>query len=104
MVRFSAMASRVRLLQIGGFTMRREQLPRRGIARRFLLLALTGLLVTFASGCSGFGAQQATLPNALTEFPIPTANSSPRGIVTGPGGNLWFAESDGNKIGRITPA
>jgi hypothetical protein len=43
MVRFSSKASCVLLLQIGGFKMRREQLPRLGIAHRFLLLALTGL-------------------------------------------------------------
>jgi streptogramin lyase len=39
-----------------------------------------------------------------SEFPIPTANSYPGGITAGPDGNLWFTESSGNKIGRITPA
>ncbi len=29
--------------------------------------------------------------------------SWPRGITTGPDGNVWFAEMAGNKIGRITP-
>ncbi len=38
----------------------------------------------------------------ITEFPIPTANSSPTGIAAGPDGNLWFTELTGNKIGRIT--
>lgn len=41
---------------------------------------------------------------ALTEFPIPTASSSPNGIVAGPDGNLWFTENSGNKIGRINPS
>ncbi len=39
----------------------------------------------------------------VTEFPIPTANSSPSGITTGSDGNLWFTERAG-KIGRITPS
>ena len=29
----------------------------------------------------------------VTEFPIPTASSSPCGIAAGPDGNLWFTES-----------
>ena len=39
----------------------------------------------------------------ITEFSVPTAGSFPSGITAGPDGNLWFAESAGNKIGRITP-
>jgi streptogramin lyase len=39
----------------------------------------------------------------LTEFPIhpgvPNANSSPCGITSGPDGNLWFTEYDGDLIG-----
>lgn len=38
----------------------------------------------------------------VTEFPIPTARSGPTYIVAGPDGNLWFTETDANKIGRIT--
>lgn len=37
----------------------------------------------------------------IKEFPIPTANSQPQGIAPFPGGNLWFCESNGNKIGEI---
>ncbi len=33
-----------------------------------------------------------------------SANSNLQGIAAGPDGNLWFTESDGNRIGRITPA
>jgi streptogramin lyase len=44
-----------------------------------------------------------TPSGAITEFPIPTANSQPVSIVTGSDGNLWFAEQDSLKIGRITP-
>src|SRR5262249_14732159 len=38
----------------------------------------------------------------ITEFPTPTSASSPRGIVAGPDGALWFTEIDAKKIGRIT--
>ena len=41
---------------------------------------------------------------SITEFVIPTAVSNPFGIAPGPDGNLWFTESNGGKIGRITPA
>ena len=41
---------------------------------------------------------------SITGFPLPTAASGPAGIVAGPDGNLWFTESSGNRIGRITPA
>lgn len=41
---------------------------------------------------------------SIIEFPIPTAGSNPYFIVTGPDGNLWFAEAGGNKIGKITTA
>ena len=44
------------------------------------------------------------LSPTITEFPVPTANSGPYGITAGPDGNLWFTESGGGQIGRITPA
>ncbi|HEY7126250.1 MAG TPA: protein kinase [Ktedonobacterales bacterium] len=40
---------------------------------------------------------------SINEFPLPTVNSDPYGITTGPDGNLWFTELEGNQIGRITP-
>src|SRR5512135_2823551 len=48
----------------------------------------------------------AQMAGAVTfnEFPIPTAGSYLNGITLGPDGNIWFAEVDGNKIGRITPS
>ncbi len=39
----------------------------------------------------------------LTSFPIPTPNSFPGAVATGPDGNLWFVEGASGKIGRITP-
>src|SRR5215472_10640264 len=40
----------------------------------------------------------------ISEFAVGTRFSEPVGITAGPDGNLWFTESLGNKIGRITPA
>ena len=41
--------------------------------------------------------------HAITEFAIPTANSSPNGITAGPDGNLWFTEAGSEQIGMINP-
>jgi virginiamycin B lyase len=38
----------------------------------------------------------------ITEFAIPTADSSPQVIAAGPDDALWFTEFSANKIGRIT--
>jgi streptogramin lyase len=43
-----------------------------------------------------------TTSGFVTEFAIPTASSTPKGLTTGSDGNLWFVEENGNKIGRIT--
>ncbi len=40
---------------------------------------------------------------SITEYPTPTtASSEPAGITLGPDGALWFTETLGNKIGRIS--
>jgi virginiamycin B lyase len=44
------------------------------------------------------GLAKQVLAQVINEFPVPTANSYPRGIVT----RLWFTEPGANKIGRIT--
>jgi virginiamycin B lyase len=43
-------------------------------------------------------------PTAFVEYPIPSANSNPNGIATGPDGAVWFAEDaeGASKIGRIS--
>jgi streptogramin lyase len=46
----------------------------------------------------------ATAQVTITEFLVPTSGSQPGAITAGPDGNLWFTESAGNNIGRITPA
>jgi uncharacterized repeat protein (TIGR01451 family) len=40
----------------------------------------------------------------IVEFTLPNTGSRPWGIASGPDGNLWFAENNGNRIGRITTA
>jgi streptogramin lyase len=68
------------------------------LATRSFLAAVVALAV--AGTCSAASADVGT----ISEYPIPTANSTPRGITTGPDGRLWFTENMGNKIGRITTA
>jgi streptogramin lyase len=63
------------------------------------VLALTLIVLLFLTGC---GQSQKPVAGIITEFAIPTHNSSPAGIAAGPDGSLWFTEADGNKIGRIT--
>lgn len=38
----------------------------------------------------------------VTQFPIPTPQSYPYKITVGPDKALWFTESEGNKIGRLS--
>jgi len=45
-----------------------------------------------------------TPAGAITEYDIPTANSGPIAITTGPDGNLWFTENNAGAIGKITTA
>ena len=39
----------------------------------------------------------------VVEFALPTPDSYAQGIAAGPDGNLWFAEYNGNRIGRLVP-
>jgi streptogramin lyase len=49
--------------------------------------------------------QRVLLALSVTSFPIPLVGIvQPQGITTGPDGNLWFAETGADKIGRMTPA
>ena len=61
-------------------------------------IVLGGSLASFVLLAGGVCAQ------AITEFSAGiTPGAGPTGITAGPDGNLWFAESTGNRIGRITP-
>ena len=61
--------------------------------RRFRNGLLAGLFVLI--GSSPVQAQ-------FTEYALPTADCQPWRITAGPDGALWFTESNGNNIGRIT--
>ena len=62
-------------------------------------LARAGILALVGVSLAGVARSQ-----SITEFPIPHPASGPSGIAAGPDGNLWFTESNGNRIGRITTA
>jgi len=42
-----------------------------------------------------------TTSGSITEYAIPTIDSQPFGITAGPDSAMWFAEVNGNNIGRI---
>jgi streptogramin lyase len=70
-------------------------------------LVLVGSLVAVPASPGAAARTAATGPAAaartITYFTTPTLDSRPFGITVGPDGNLWFTESNANRIGRITP-
>ncbi len=86
----------------------------RSVSSRDAFIAVLLLaLITILGGCGSSTAQPSgrtpsptkkELKGTITEFPLPTSNSAPAEIITGPDGNLWFVEGESNKIGRITPS
>jgi virginiamycin B lyase len=69
--------------------------------RTRILFAALAIGETLAVSVTGL-PNAAAYPQVFTEYTIPTAGSAPSGITAGPDGALWFTESAGNKIGRIT--
>lgn len=74
-----------------------HQLPTRG--PKFLTTGPDGN-IWYTDDSSVIGKYQ--LNGTVTQYPTPTANSSPRGIAVGPDGNLWFTEFNSSKIAKIT--
>jgi streptogramin lyase len=75
----------------------------------FVGLLVCGGLATFAVGglfTTRVGSSSSSRPVPqqlyLQEYALPHARSTPLGIVLGPDGAVWFTESDGHRIGRIT--
>src|SRR5436309_2462457 len=68
-----------------------------------LIVKLSFIIVTLV-GVLGLTVPiaQAAVSSGISEFKIPTADSFPGDIVKGPDGASWFAESEGNKIARIS--
>ena len=58
--------------------------------------------VTVTTGYTSSTLTVPTIAGIFDEYTVPTANAQPYGITTGPDGALWFSESAGNKIARVT--
>ncbi len=69
--------------------------PTSGIACPVILGDSTGTTFTIPASLTAVGG-------TFTEYPLPTSNAQPYSIATGPDGNLWFTESNSDKIGKIT--
>jgi streptogramin lyase len=70
----------------------------------FLARAAAAALVSSSAGLILPAGGALAAVGDITEYAVPTAASHPESIVSGPDGNLWFTEFDGNKIGRVTPS
>lgn len=70
-----------------------------------LLVMLVILLIGGTVGIQALRTRWSSTEPAgkITEFALPILKSIPLKITAGPDGNLWFAESGADKIGRITP-
>ncbi|WGY02935.1 hypothetical protein QI633_04075 [Nocardioides sp. QY071] len=66
-----------------------------------VVLSSAGLAPAGARANDGAAAVPASGPTIAT-YPVPTADARLDSLVRGPDGNLWFAESKGWKLGRIT--
>jgi streptogramin lyase len=62
------------------------------------------LVSSLSMGSAGMVVAGPALPGPgdVTYFTTPSLDSRPFGITVGPDGNLWFTESNSNRIGRIT--
>src|SRR5258706_102375 len=69
-----------------------------------LLIVLVIVLVTECNSQVTFTGSiwRITTGGVVTHFAIPSGNDANH-IISGPDGNVWFAEATGNQIGRITP-
>lgn len=74
--------------------------------RGSVLLILGLICLTVLPGAAQ-GSPLSTSPRTtldLQEFRLPTPDSRPYQIVSGPDGNLWFTQSNAGRIGKITPS
>src|SRR5579863_2928435 len=70
----------------------------------FFALAVAGCKYSSLAGALPGPSPAPTFkPGVVTESAVPTANATPFGIATGPDGNIWFSELNGNKIARVVP-
>jgi streptogramin lyase len=67
-------------------------------------IAVAGGFAAVSAGAQSGLVEKRTSAEVVDAFDIHTPASRPYSITAGPDGNLWFTESDGNRIGRITPS
>ena len=65
--------------------------------KKTLFIGLTGL---FLMALTPVWAQDPAV--TTNEYPLPTPDSLPGGIIVGPDDAIWFVETGANQIGRIT--
>src|SRR3989442_15600746 len=53
---------------------------------------------------SAFAITPTQNPVTSTEWTVPTANGNPLGVFADSSGNVFFAETGGNKMGRLVPS
>jgi hypothetical protein len=73
--------------------------------RRWFRLAVVASTIVAQAATGVVMAPRALAADKLgqvTEYTIPTAASNPTKLITGPNGNIWFAEAAANKIGEVT--
>lgn len=83
---------------------------RRSFVFRSAGLVPAALAVLASTACSGgavigsgpLPTPTPVVPHVSAEFTVPTAASAPQGITLGFDGFLYFAETAGNKIGKMT--
>lgn len=61
------------------------------------------IFIKIASIAAALAIPAIALSQTIAEFVVPTSSSSPRFIAAGSDGNLWFTESQADRIGRVTP-
>jgi streptogramin lyase len=75
--------------------------------KRYLRLFLA-LAFTISIGLTSGGYAYAQDPPTVSEFAAPLRPNGngvgPYGLTTGPDGNIWTVEWDGNAVGRVTPS
>ena len=66
--------------------------------------AVTLQMVSPEGGGAVVGLNFPTPSGTFNEFSSPTPNSDPNRLATGPDGNVWFTELEGNAVARVTPS
>jgi len=80
------------------FVLRQAGLVPAALALLVLSACSRGVLI----GSGPLPTPTPVVPSVTAEFTVPTAASSPNGIALGADGFIYFAETAGNKIGKMT--